>query len=174
MMQEQQQQQQQQQQQLLLPPPLELQLLPGDPPHQRLTPRNNLNRNLLPVIEKTDIAGTTVILDSHTQEPTVIKNNNSFSSVESQVNNTEDVESNVDFNDNDSSESTKSNKDYILGTKKEWPWGMSNFHFSLCVGCICFCIFWLILLLRIYLPDEYWFSEEALEKRRLEREQRGD
>ena len=49
---------------------------------------------------------------------------------------------------------------YVMGTGLIWPWGMTNFHFSLCVGVIGFFIFWLVLLLRIYLPDEYWVDEE--------------
>lgn len=51
---------------------------------------------------------------------------------------------------------------YIMGTGVLWPWGMTNFHFSLCVGVIGFFIFWLVLLLRIYLPDEYWVTEEEM------------
>ena len=41
----------------------------------------------------------------------------------------------------------------IIGTNVRWPCGMTNFHVSLCVGVMGFCVFWLILLLRIYLPE---------------------
>ncbi len=38
----------------------------------------------------------------------------------------------------------------------EWPCGLSNFHVSLIVGVAGFFVFWLGLLLRIYLPHEYF------------------
>ena len=40
----------------------------------------------------------------------------------------------------------------------QWPCGMTNFHVSLIVGVIGFFIFWLGLLLRIYLPHDYFSS----------------
>ena len=53
---------------------------------------------------------------------------------------------------------------HVLGTSALWPWGMTNFHFSLCVGVVGFLIFWLVLLLRIYLPDKYWVDKGAGEE----------
>ncbi|TRY73352.1 hypothetical protein TCAL_06991 [Tigriopus californicus] len=41
-------------------------------------------------------------------------------------------------------------------SRLKWPCGMTNFHFSLCIGVVGFAIFWLLLLLRIYLPEEYF------------------
>lgn len=38
----------------------------------------------------------------------------------------------------------------------KWPCGLTNFHFSLIIGIAGFFIFWLLLLLRIYLPGEYF------------------
>ena len=40
----------------------------------------------------------------------------------------------------------------------QWPFGLTNFHVSLIVGVIGFFIFWLGLLLRIYLPHDYFSS----------------
>ena len=37
-----------------------------------------------------------------------------------------------------------------------WPCGMTNFHCSLIIGIAGFVVFWVLLLLRIYLPDEYF------------------
>lgn len=44
-----------------------------------------------------------------------------------------------------------------LGTReRSWPCGLTNFHFSLCFGLVGFAVFWTGLLLRIYLPHEYF------------------
>jgi hypothetical protein len=37
-----------------------------------------------------------------------------------------------------------------------WPCGMTNFHCYLLVGIFFFFVFWLLLLLRIYLPGDYF------------------
>ena len=46
-------------------------------------------------------------------------------------------------------------QDYITG-ERQWPCGLTNFHFSLCFGMVGFTVFWTGLLLRIYLPHEYF------------------
>lgn len=40
--------------------------------------------------------------------------------------------------------------------KFKMPCGMTNFHLSLCIGIFGFFVFWVALLLRIYLPEDYW------------------
>ena len=45
--------------------------------------------------------------------------------------------------------------DYMSGDQR-WPCGLTNFHFSLCFGMVGFTVFWTGLLLRIYLPHEYF------------------
>ena len=40
--------------------------------------------------------------------------------------------------------------------KFKMPCGMTNFHLSLCIGIFGFFVFWVGLLLRIYLPEDYW------------------
>ena len=46
-------------------------------------------------------------------------------------------------------------RDYLSGDRR-WPCGLTNFHFSLCFGMVGFTVFWTGLLLRIYLPHEYF------------------
>ena len=46
-------------------------------------------------------------------------------------------------------------QDYINGNRR-WPCGVTNFHFTLCLGMVGFTVFWTGLLLRIYLPSEYF------------------
>ena len=46
-------------------------------------------------------------------------------------------------------------EEYINGDRR-WPCGLTNFHFSLCFGMVGFTVFWTGLLLRIYLPHEYF------------------
>ena len=46
-------------------------------------------------------------------------------------------------------------QDYFSGDRR-WPCGLTNFHFSLCFGMVGFTVFWTGLLLRIYLPHEYF------------------
>lgn len=49
-------------------------------------------------------------------------------------------------------------------TFPEWPCrDMTNFHCYLLFGLICFFIFWLLLLLRIYLPDTYFHGQDPKE-----------
>ncbi len=60
---------------------------------------------------------------------------------------------------------------HVMGTSLSWPFGITNFHFGLCVGIVGFLVFWLVLLLRIYLPEEMWHFGER-EKRQEEEEER--
>ena len=46
-------------------------------------------------------------------------------------------------------------QEYLNGDRR-WPCGLTNFHFSLCFGMVGFTVFWTGLLLRIYLPHEYF------------------
>ena len=50
---------------------------------------------------------------------------------------------------------TQNFHDYLSGDRR-WPCGLTNFHFSLCFGMVGFTVFWTGLLLRIYLPHEYF------------------
>jgi len=43
-----------------------------------------------------------------------------------------------------------------FASESRWPCGLTNFHFSLCFGMVGFAVFWTGLLLRIYLPHEYF------------------
>lgn len=43
-------------------------------------------------------------------------------------------------------------ENYCCG--RTWP--ISWFHFYLCFGMLGFIVFWLVLMLRIYLPESYW------------------
>ncbi len=65
-------------------------------------------------------------------------------------------------------------KNNLFVCRHPWPceW-MSNFHFSMMVGCFCFAIFWLVLLLRIYLPDKYWINKDHEEEEEGEGGQEG-
>jgi len=98
----------------------------------------------LPVIETTDDKGDTSIF-----------RDSAYSDQEAVI----DAASSADSNGSADAERATvglSRAHYIMGTNLPWPCGMTNFHFSLCVGCICFLIFWVLLLLRIYLPSEYF------------------
>ncbi len=60
---------------------------------------------------------------------------------------------------------SKGGRHSIVGTKVLWPCkGMTDFHFSLMVGVIVFLIFWILLLLRIYMPELYLDEEDLKEK----------
>ena len=50
---------------------------------------------------------------------------------------------------------TQNFRDYLSGDRR-MPCGLTNFHFSLCFGMVGFTVFWTGLLLRIYLPHEYF------------------
>jgi len=52
-------------------------------------------------------------------------------------------------------DTTQNIRDYFSGDQR-WPCGLTNFHFSLCFGMVGFTVFWTGLLLRIYLPHEYF------------------
>jgi len=105
----------------------------------------------LPVIETTDDKGDTSVF----KDRAVYRDEEERGEVEDD----DDVASSVIGSVEDDPEGGRpglSRAHYIVGTNMPWPCGMTNFHFSLCVGCICFLIFWVLLLLRIYLPSEYF------------------
>ena len=69
--------------------------------------------------------------------------------------------------DDDDDDLVDNNDDYVDhaggGSSSCLPGFPTNFHLSLCVGVAGFLVFWVVLLLRIYLPPEVWSSGDEEE-----------